>query len=515
MIHGKIKKDLLNEFKNDLFIEITEDMNIISIVKFIQLLQEQTQELYELDKSLNLLDYISEYSKIASKNITISSQFIEIIGTLSVILKYYKLSKRRELLLKELELSEYYEKSRNKTTLTDLLNKLNESLLKNKNKLKFLEEDYLKQKNQITQTKNKIEEINQKIQELTNQKKQCFNQINRITRSMSENIHKVKQESNSIDTDANKNLTNAEKIRNIQKKAKEIQYEINKNKEKKNQIELKFNDLNPIFESYKNDYEKISEIINNDENRIKEIQIEIKKEIRNEEDKNIKDLSLVDLQTLKPLQVIKDDIEKVEKELDKILIPKEFLNPHNFSDISKIIQKLKELDEFIENHKSEVTIQVNEEEIVRCLEQFAKLEDALDSIESITNIFLSEVSLIAQFRFILNDNNQLFFLEINFIRTDENLVSFDELTTPEKIFVIIVFYISIKLYVKSKNIIFSNVSILSKYNKAGSIYRTIRKILPLFEKDTLLSGFNLIFILSNLELKKEIKNLKIKTIQET
>ncbi|MFW9987862.1 MAG: hypothetical protein ACFFC3_04340, partial [Candidatus Odinarchaeota archaeon] len=87
-------------------------------------------------------------------------------------------------------------------------------------------------------------------------------------------------------------------------------------------------------------------------------------------------------------------------------------------------------------------------------------------------------------------------------------------TTPEKVFFIIVFYISIKLHTKSKNIILSNISILTKYNKAGSIYRTIRKILPLFEKDDILLGFNLIFILSNLELKKEIKNLKIKTIQE-
>ncbi|GAG03919.1 unnamed protein product, partial [marine sediment metagenome] len=81
--------------------------------------------------------------------------------------------------------------------------------------------------------------------------------------------------------------------------------------------------------------------------------------------------------------------------------------------------------------------------------------------------------------------------------------------TPEKIFFCIVFYISIKIHINIENIIFSNLSIPSKYNKAGSILRTIRKILPVFEREEVLSKFNLIFIISNLEMKKEIKNLKI------
>ena len=70
-----------------------------------------------------------------------------------------------------------------------------------------------------------------------------------------------------------------------------------------------------------------------------------------------------------------------------------------------------------------------------------------------------------------------------------------------------------EIQVKNDNIIFSNLFIPSIYNKAGSIFRTIRKILPLFENEEDLSPFNLIFILSNLEMKKEIKNLKMITIQ--
>ena len=137
--------------------------------------------------------------------------------------------------------------------------------------------------------------------------------------------------------------------------------------------------------------------------------------------------------------------------------------------------------------------------------------DASDVI----NKFLPKINLRSQFKIIVNNNIKNFFIDIKFLRSDKEQVDFDNLTTPEKIFFIIVFYISIKLHVRYENIIFSNISILNKYNKAGSIYRTIRKILPIFKKDHSLSKFNLIFIMANLELKKEIKNLKVNTIKES
>ena len=515
MIHGKIKKGLLNKYKNDLFFEISEDLNIISIEKFIKILQEESKIYHTLVNALKILNYIHEYRKMFSKNINISSQCNEIIQHLILIFRYKTLLKRKNLLLKELEVSEYYKKSRNKTAITDLLKKLNESLINDNKKLKFLEEDYLQRKNQVDQIKTKIEEFNIKIQELTNEKKQCFNQINKITREMTEDTQETKNELNNAGEDSRNNLTNAEKIKNFQNKAKDIQFEITKIREKKNQTQLKLEELNPIFESYRIDYEKVLEIIDNEEKRINELQSELKKEIRDNKNTIIEDLDLIHLKSLKPLQVIKEDIEKVDIELEQIIIPKEFYNPQNADDLSIIIQQLKDLDDTIKNHESELTITVNEKETIKCFEQFTKLENAINEIESLTNKFLSEINLMTQFRFILNDENKRFFIKIKFIRSDKKQVNFDGLTTPEKIFFIIVFYISIKLHTKSENIIFSNVSILSKYNKAGSIYRTIRKILPLIERDDILSGFNLVFIISNLELKKEIKNLKIKTLQES
>ena len=164
---------------------------------------------------------------------------------------------------------------------------------------------------------------------------------------------------------------------------------------------------------------------------------------------------------------------------------------------------------------SDIIINTTEKEISECLEQFRELENTLNEIEFLINKFLSEINLKSGFKIILQNDDRSFSIKIEFTRKDKEKANFDELTTPEKIFFIIVFYISIKLYFKTENIIFSNVSILSEYNKAGSIYRTIRKILPKFEIEEDLSKINLIFILSNLELKKEIKNLKITTIKES
>ena len=140
------------------------------------------------------------------------------------------------------------------------------------------------------------------------------------------------------------------------------------------------------------------------------------------------------------------------------------------------------------------------------------MEKSLNNIESLLNRFLLEINIKSQIRIIVSDDLKCFLINLEFLRKDKNKVKFEDLTSPEKIYFIIVFYISIKLHIKIENIIFSNVSILSKFNKVGSIHRTIRKILPIFEMEDNLSKFNLIFILSYLELKKDIKNLKVITI---
>ena len=120
----------------------------------------------------------------------------------------------------------------------------------------------------------------------------------------------------------------------------------------------------------------------------------------------------------------------------------------------------------------------------------------------------------ASFRLLLSKDNQKFIIQLNFIRNNKESIDFNELTTPEKIFFVIILYISFELQIDKHNIIFSNLIIPVEFNKAGSIFRTIRKIIPIFEKEKNFGKFNLIFIFSNLEMKKEVKNLKIIKIQK-
>jgi len=483
--------------------------------KFSEFLQEETKEFLKLLKIDHILDYLNEFREIVYNNLDFTSQYNKIIQNLILILRYNMLLKEKESLSRELELSSHYKKSRDITAITDLLKKLNESLTENKNKLKFLEEDYFQQKNQVEHIRKEIDDYYKRIQDLTKEKKKNFSEINRITRRMSGNTENSKNIVHDNVTESDVNLTNAEKIKSLQQKAKENQFEINNIKSEKNQTQLKLDDLKPIFEIYEKDYQSMLEIINNDQKRINDLQSELKDKIKDDENTQIKDNNVFNIDLTRPIQEIKENIENTNSELDKLIITEDCYNSQNPKDLSQIIQKLNEFNEKLVKSRADIIINTNEKEISECLEQFRELEDILNNIEYLTNRFLSEITLSSRFSIILKNDNKSFFIKIEFTRKDKEKVNFDELTTPEKIFFIIIFYISIKLQFKTENIIFSNVSMLSKYNKAGSIYRTIRKILPKFEIEEDLSKFNLIFILSNLELKKEIKNLKITTIKES
>ena len=68
---------------------------------------------------------------------------------------------------------------------------------------------------------------------------------------------------------------------------------------------------------------------------------------------------------------------------------------------------------------------------------------------------------------------------------------------------------------KSKYIIFSNLFIPNNYNKRGSIERTLKKIIPLFSTESHLLDIKLIFIIANLDIKSDIKNLKLIKFEES
>ena len=511
LILGKFKKNLLNNFKNDNFIEILEKLDSIPMDKLINIFQEDSEQYSGLDRSLNLLAFINEYRMKINQNIEVTSQYYQIIQILSEILEFNFLLKKKDFFQKELEISIQHKQSSEIKANLDLLNKLNNSLNINKNKLKYLEEDFFQRKDQFDQIIETINQFKLKIQDLTKEKKTFFSQINQITREMTAESRIIQTE----DSEPNNNLTNAEKIRKYQTQAKEVQFKINSINSKISQSQKKLEELKPIYDSYKNDYLKVKELVKKEEQNIIELESQLKSKIKGSENISSTDLEYIDLKLLRPSQEIEIDIDNINHELEKVSIPEEIFNIKNPEDISMIIAKLQNFEKNLRIDKPTLEIKTSEEDLKESLENFRNLDTIIKNLESMINKFTIEIKISSHFEIIINNDEQKFFINIEFIRNNKERVKFDELTTPEKIFFIIVLYLSIKIQTKKENILFSNVSIPNKYNKAGSIFRTIRKVIPIFENEKILSRFSLTFIISNLEMKREIKNLKNINLEES
>ncbi|MFX0175075.1 MAG: hypothetical protein ACFE85_02465 [Candidatus Hodarchaeota archaeon] len=409
-------------------------------------------------------------------------------------------------MLEELKLSKNFQKSSNLAATKDLLKKLNDSLELNKNKLRYLEQDYLQQKNQMNQIKNEIYGYNQKIQDLNKEKKNIFGKINKITRKME--IVALNEKDKELAP------SYSQRLRDLQIEAKETQYKINKINENLKKSRIKLQEIEPQFMSYEKDYQKILETIQNDESKIDNLQDEIIKEIKNSETISIIVSDNTKLKSIRSPNVINKQIKELDNELNRIKLPSIVFNPESSFDLSLIRIKFQELEKQI-NENSKLKVDFNETDIFSSFEGFRKIEIIIKDLESLLNVFLQEINLSANLEITIDEKSQNFFILLIFIRNNKEQINFEELTTPEKIFFAITFYISIKVLTKSKNILFSNLFLPTAYNKRGSIIRTIKKILPHFNVEKSLSDFYLIFILSNFELKDKLKNLKIVKIDES
>ena len=514
LVLGKFKKGALNLYENKDFLDIIDNFELIPIKKFINLFQNQNTNLSNLDKSQNILDYLFNYRKTMEYNLEAFSDFNSLTEILLKIFRFIFLTQKMNQLSEELELSKLYKKSSDLASINDLIKKLNGAIIKNRKELNYLEEDYFKQKNQIDQIKKELRNYNLQIQDLNDNKKECFSQINRITRQIEGSLNEYKNDS-IAKLGISINLTNSEKIRALQKKAKEAQYEIKQIQSRSNETKVKLENLTPHYEIYKNDYEHLLETIKKDEKKIKEVKLNYEqkhinnKDIPNEEPGNLM------LKPVRPSVEIEDEIGKTISELDKISIPEDTFNIHNLSDLTLIIEKLREFDNILKIGSDKINISTSEKEVAKSLENFKNFEIIIHDLEIILNNFLKEIHLEIIFQLVVSNDNMAFLIQTKFIRNYKENVNFEGLTTPEKIYFIIAFFLSIKILMKSENILFSNLFIPNVYNKGGSIYRTIRKILPIFENNDNLTNFKLIFLMSNLELKKEIENLKVLKVEES
>ena len=247
---------------------------------------------------------------------------------------------------------------------------------------------------------------------------------------------------------------------------------------------------------------------------MKNLQEELKESIAKKDNVRISEINFKSLEIIRDAQKIENELVEIEKQIENISESIDFLDDKNPLDLTSLIEKFKEFNTNLTKNQDSYIITPKKEEISNCIEYFRNLEVLKNDLEQNINKFLKEINLKSNFNMVIDDDYKSFKIIIQFIRGNKEEVNFENLTTPEKIFFIITLYISIKVLLKSKRIIFSNLLLPSQYNKRGSIFRTIRKSIPVFRNEEDLKDYNIIYIISNLEMKKPIENIKIINLGE-
>ena len=515
LIMGKFKTDSLKQYQKDNIYNKISNFTSLPIENFAELYENQAKKYRDLYKSKNILTFLKDYSKIANLNSNLILQFTTLIQSLISSIKYKDILHKKEILLNELELSKIRDESSVISAKTDLLNKLNESINHNKKKLKFREEDFLFLKIKRDQYVNNINNYKLKIQDLTNKKKESFTQINKITREMSNPSQDQKEHNKDLKSDEYKDLTKSERIKALQTQAKEIQHEINQINSKINETQLKLDGITPNYNILKKDYQTLFDSLKNDEERLETIQIELEEKVKEKHFDSLIEFDFKDLNSIKQSYEIESEIQEIESGMDNILEFSEFLDKENPEKMSKILDKLNDIEKELISKKDSYSIPYRNKEITESIENYRKLETIMNYLEVQINKFLIKVNLKVHYQILVSNDLEDLFINTEFIRLNKESLIFEELTTPEKVFYVISLYISFKIQVDSKFIIFSNLFIPKMFNKRGSIFRAIQRILSVIEEDKSLNKYIFIFIISNLEMKKPINNLKIIKVEKS
>ena len=514
LILGKFNKDILNEQKIINFIKVIENLNLIPLDLFLELYKPNINQALKIEKSRDFLNDISNLTTIINSDFELFSDFLNSFNNFNQIMKKFDFENRKENLIKELELTSAYNNSSELSAIKDLISKLKLSIEKNKQKLKYFEEDFNNTKNQINQLNENIKRISTEISEMTQLKKVCFDQINKITRTMEERQNEEKIDAiEKLGIDIN--LPNSEKIRLLQKKAQDAQFEVKQlNKalnEGKNEYEL----MKPEYEIYLKDYNNIVHDIEKEESKLDELNKELNERLKVNENYSFKDFPQKNYQLVRPIHVIETEYKTISAEIENLNIPPNISNSELFKNLDLLIGKFQELHDEIDK-KLNINIKKEDlEAILESLDALRALELVINKLEQVYNTFLMQINLTCHFSVVISDTELKFLIESIFYRKVNQMVNWQDLTTPEIIFSIIAFFISLKIILNYNPIIFSNLFLPGKYNKRGSIFRTIDKILPLFEHDENLKEIILTFVLSNLEMKKGINNLKVINIKES
>ncbi|MGV9204046.1 MAG: hypothetical protein ACOC44_08485 [Promethearchaeia archaeon] len=507
IILGKFEESAIEQYKEkevDQIYSVLSEIKKIPLINFIAIFKHHLDDFSEFKNGINILGIIQEFHSITNENLNSLEILLKLIEKLNDLLTYLRLKQRKDKLSNDLRLAKAKRKSNNISAKTNLLEKLDKAIKKNKKNLAYLKEDFYKYKNQVDQINNKIQDKNKKIQDQNKKKKQCFRRINSITREMEGKKQEKKDETElGILINDDTSLSKSNRILALQKQARECQYNIKKIRKEVNNLRENLNEILPKYEKMEEDFDNLKESIKNDKKRRSEIQEELNKVLHNNEE--LKEIDIEEIDIAKSPEQLKREIESVtmklnqfeskfpifEKKPKKIItsLRKEFLNLKD-----KLLDQPIIAHTLIRKAKKEI-------EKIRTIEQYI-----LD-IEKIINRLIKKINLVINFKIKINQNQ----LEIypSFIRKGKEKISFEGLTTPEKVYFGICFYLSCFIIMGKKKIIFSNLYLPSDFNKRGSLFRTFRKTIPLFKEDKLLNDFILISLISKLKLKRQIKNAKV------
>jgi len=481
LILGKFKKEQINQFQEFDTYVLFEDFNVISYEKILTIFKHDTN-------NVNFLRFDEIFDPFLNKTeflIQIIEKYCDLTQFFNQSLQLRIFTNENKNLEKLLEIRKKMDKKSNLKDTLDEIRDLNNLIIENKQTLNYLEEDFIKQKMKRDRFSKSINNLQTKLKNLKLQKEKAFKKINVLTGE------------NEALKDTDNELTDSQRILKLQKQVRDYNYGMKKINENIEEESSEFREFKLNFSIIEEDYKLLESTIDDYDYKLNKLKKELAKDIETELD----EYELSDL--LKPHNQIIKSIKENDLKIKNI-------QKHKFFDKNQS-EVLSHLYQELANFKSNLTknkISFTKDDIEKSVDFYQNIKSKIKKLEEIINKFLMQIYLKYSLEITIKDNKNLFIKQKFFQIRKKTTQNFNELTTPEKIFFLIVLDISFRILF-NKKIIYSNLFLPTIYNKQGSIIRTLRKIIPVFERETELQNFNLIFILSNLEMKQGIKNLEV------
>ena len=481
LILGKFKKEQIKQFQEFDTYDLLEDFDIISFEKILTIFKNETYN----ENFLRFVEILDPFLKNTEFLIQIIEKYCDLTQIFNQSLQLRILTNENEQLEKFLEIRRKIDKKPNLKDTLDEIRDLNNLIIEKTQTLNYLKEDFIKQKMKRDQFSKSINNLQTKSKNLNLQKEKAFKKINVL----------IGENEDSRDMD--NNLTDSQRILKLQQQIRDYNYDMKKINENIEEESTEFRDFKLHFSIIEEDYKLLESIIDDYDYKLNKLTKELTEAIDTELDEyEMSDLLKSHDQIIKTIQENDIKIKNIQK--------LKFFDKNQSDAVSAIYKELANIKSNLTKNK----ISFTKDDIEKSVDFYQNTKSKIIKLEEIINKFLMQIYLKYSLEITIKDNKNLFIKQKFFQIRKKTTLNFKELTTPEKVFFLIVLDISFRILF-NKKIIYSNIFLPVIYNKHGSIIRTLRKIIPVFERETELQNFNLIFILSNLEMKESIKNLEV------